>query len=458
MNDRQRRSVVAVILVATLAACAGPSRDKPSTQARVPPTAQEYFELGYVRLAEDDYQEAVRAFSRAIELDPSDARYYRARARVYRVLENKEGALADYSAAIALTDPNELARTGFFQKSLYEQRAGVRRDLKQYRGAAEDLTRLIELNPKSSRLYVQRAEIHELDGNLGAATEDVTKAIALEPAPFLYAYRARLREQRGDMDGAIADCTRTLESDPANAACSRWMVQWRAKREPQALAAQPPPPAPPPVVKPPEPKTSPQVAKPVEARPEPPKPPEPRPEPPKPAETVARAEQPTPQPLPQVAQPAGKTKAGYSIQVATLVLEKNAVSLRERLEKLGYSPEVRKTTARITRHRVTSGEFTSREEAEQAARRLQADGFSSNVVEGEDGKFRAEVGSFFRQDDALDLARILEKKNHAVKVVSQPASTPVYQIWVGEYENQAEALKTLGTLERQGLHPVLVRR
>lgn len=448
MNDRQRRPVVVLILVVTLAACAGPSRDKPSTQGRVPPTAQEYFELGYVRLAEDDYQEAVRAFSRAIELDPSDARYYRARARVYRVLENKEGALADYSAAIALTDPNELARTGFFQKSLYEQRAGVRRDLKQYRGAAEDLTRLIELNPKSSRLYVQRAEIHELDGNLGAATEDVTKAIALEPAPFLYAYRARLREQRGDMDGAIADCTRTLESDPANAACARWVAQWRAKREPQALAAKPPPPAPPPVVKPPEPAPSPQVAK----------PPEPRPEPPKPAETVARAEQPTPQPPPQVAKPAGKTKAGYSIQVATLVLEKNAVSLKERLEKLGYSPEVRKTTARITRHRVTSGEFTSREEAEQAARRLQADGFPSNVVEGEDGKFRLEVGSFFRQDDALDLARNLEKKNHAAKAVSQPASTPVYQIWVGEYEDQAEALKMLGTLERQGLTPVLVRR
>ena len=165
MNDRQRRPVVVLILVVTLAACAGPSRGKPSTQERVPPTAQEYFELGYVRLAEDDYPEALRAFSRAIELDPSDARYYRARARVYRVLENKEGALADYSAAIALTDPSELARTSFFQKSLYEQRAGVRRELKQYRSAADDLTRLIELNPKSFPLYVQRAEVYALDGD-----------------------------------------------------------------------------------------------------------------------------------------------------------------------------------------------------------------------------------------------------------------------------------------------------
>jgi cell division septation protein DedD len=308
---------------------------------------------------------------------------------------------------------------------------------------------------------VQRAEVYELDGNLAAATDDVTRAIALEPAPYLYAYRARLREQRGDVDGAIADCTRTLESDPTNAACTRSMAQWRAKREPQVLAAQPkrfaaspiegpqpPPPAPPPVVKPPEPKASPPA-----------KPPAARPEAPKPAETVARAEPPAPpQPPPQVATPATKTKTGYSIQVATLVHEKNAVSLRERLEKLGYRPEVRKTTAQITRHRVTSGEFTTRAEAEQAARGLQAGGFQAIVVEGEDGKFRPEVGSFFRQDDALDLARILEKKQHAATVVSQPASTPVSQVWVGEYEDQAEAMKTLGTLERQGLRPVLVRR
>jgi tetratricopeptide (TPR) repeat protein len=446
-----------LVLVVTLAACTGPSRSKPSVQEPLPETAQEYFELGYVRLAEDDYPEALRAFSRAIELDPSDARYYRARARVYRVLENKEGALADYSAAIALTEPSELARTGFFQKSLYEQRAVVRRELKQYRDAADDLTRLIELNPKSFPLYVQRAEVYELDGNLGAATEDVTKAIALEPAPFLYAYRARLRAQGGDLDGAIADCTRTLESDPANAACTRQLALWRGKSEPQVAAAQPKrfaaspietPEPPPPVVKPPGPKTSPQVARPPEARPKAPRA----------AGAVARAEEPTPQPPPQVAKPTAKTKAGYSIQVATLVLERNAVSLKERLEKLGYSPDVRKTTAPITRHRVTSGEFASREEAEQAARRLQADGFRSSVVEGEDGKFRPEVGSFFRQDDALDLARILEKKNHAAKVISQPAPTPVHQVWVGEYEDQTEALKTLGTLERQGLHPVLVRR
>jgi len=126
------------------------------------------------------------------------------------------------------------------------------------------------------------------------------------------------------------------------------------------------------------------------------------------------------------------------------------------LEKLGYSPEVRKTTARITRHRVTSGEFTSREEAEQAARRLQADGFPSNVVAGEDGKFRPEVGSSFRMDDAIDLARNLEKKSHAAKVVSQSSSTPVYQVWVGEYGDHAETLKVLGALEEQGFTPIIV--
>jgi cell division septation protein DedD len=152
-----------------------------------------------------------------------------------------------------------------------------------------------------------------------------------------------------------------------------------------------------------------------------------------------------------------KGEARYSVQVASLVVEQNALALKERLKKLGYSPVVQKATARITRHRVTGGEFNTREEAEQAARRLNVDGFPSNVVE-ENGKFRPEIGSFVRLDDAIDLARNLEKKNYTAKIVSQPASTPVHQVWVGEYADRAEALKALEALKKQGFTPLIVKR
>ena len=175
---------------------------------------------------------------------------------------------------------------------------------------------------------------------------------------------------------------------------------------------------------------------------------------PPPAPTVA--EKPAPKSLAKATEPKGAAR--YSVQVASLVVEQNARSLQERLKKLGYSAVVQKTTARVTRHRVYSGDFNSREEAEQAARQLNVDGFPSTVVQGENGKFRLEVGSPLRLDDAIDLARNLERKNHTAKIVSQPTSTPVHQVWVGEYGDRAEALKTLEALKKQGFTPVIVKR
>ncbi len=461
----KRGSIVFFLLTLTLFACAGRPLNQSRVQERVPQTAQEYFERGYARLGEDDYQGAIPAFTRAIELDPANPRYYRARAGVYRVLENNEGALTDYTAAIELTPPSELARTSLFQKSLYELRAAVRKELQDYRGAAEDLTKLIDLNPESFRVYVQRAEIRELEGNMDAAIEDVTRAIELGQSPFLYSRRAKLREKNGDVDGAIADCMRALQADPGNPLCSRFLAQWGRKKEPQIVGSQPAQPrttamtqerspekkkaeGAPPGVKGPKAEVSPKMAKRAEARPETAKP----------AETLAKAEKPTPEPLAKVAKPRVKTKIEYSVQVATLVLERNVLALKERLEKLGYSPIIRKTTARIPRHRVFGGEFSSREEVEQTARRLNVDGFPSKLVNIEGGKFRLEVGSFLRLNEAIDVAHRLQKKNYTAKIVSKAAFTPVHQVRVGKYENRPEALKALEVLKKKGFAPLIVKR
>ena len=187
-------------------------------------------------------------------------------------------------------------------------------------------------------------------------------------------------------------------------------------------------------------------------------PPEAPPKSPRPTETLAQGEKPTPTPLTKVAKPRVKPKREYSIQVASLVRKKNALSLKERLEKLGYSPSIRRTTARITRHRVFAGEFSSREEAEQTARRMNVDEFPSNLVESESGEFRLEVGSFFQLNKAIDLAHDLQKKTYTPKIVSEAAPTPVHQVRVGEYQTRAEALKAREALKRQGVAPLVVRQ
>lgn len=173
---------------------------------------------------------------------------------------------------------------------------------------------------------------------------------------------------------------------------------------------------------------------------------------------AAEVEKPTPKAVAKVAKPEVTREKPYALQVASLVVEGNVLSLKKRLEALGYRPDVRKVNARITRHRVYGAEFGSREEAEETARRLNVDGVPSTLVEVEGEKFGVEVGSSFQLNQAIDLARSLQQRNYTPKIVSEALSTTVHQIRVGAYENRAEAQKALEALKKQGLAPLIVRR
>ncbi len=179
---------------------------------------------------------------------------------------------------------------------------------------------------------------------------------------------------------------------------------------------------------------------------------------PKPPRVPPVAEKPAPKPMAKVTEPEIKREKRFSLQVATLVLKRNALALKTRLEQLGFRPIIRTTIAPITRHRVYAGEFRSREEAERTAHRLNVDGFPSNLVEIEGGTFRLEVGSSFHLNEAIDLARSLRKKNYTSKIDSETAPTPVHQVRIGEYENRAEAQKAVEALKKEGFTPLMVRQ
>jgi cell division septation protein DedD len=197
-----------------------------------------------------------------------------------------------------------------------------------------------------------------------------------------------------------------------------------------------------------------QAAGPSPAAPTAPAPPEAKA--PSVAQTPRPADTPATKPTTKVTVPEVTGQRGYTVQVASLVFERNALALKARLERLGFHPIIRTTTASITRHRVYGGEFQSRKEAEQTARRLNIDGFPSNLVAREDGQFFLEVGSFFTLDEAIDLARALQKKNYAPKIVSKPAPTPIHAVRVGEYQSRSDALETRSALKSHGFNPLIV--
>lgn len=176
----------------------------------------------------------------------------------------------------------------------------------------------------------------------------------------------------------------------------------------------------------------------------------------RPREAPRSVERPAPLPTTKGTEPEGETGKRYTVQVAALIVEQNALSLKDRLEKLGYAPFTYTTTAPITRHHVYGGQFTNRAEAERVARQLNVDGFPSNMVEGEDGQFRLEVGSFLKVNEAIDLARRLQQKNYASKIVSKAVPTPVHAVRIGAYETRAEALQTVEALKKEGYAPVIV--
>jgi len=163
---------------------------------------------------------------------------------------------------------------------------------------------------------------------------------------------------------------------------------------------------------------------------------------------------------PKTAPPAAAKKlagpTSFSLQIGAMVMEDNAESLKRRLDQQGVKATIRKGTAYLTKHVVTVGELGGKREAEELSRRLSVDGFPSQILAA-DGKYAPQVGSFFNLDEAIDLARELQKKNHTPKIASKPANTVVYQVRHGTFDSRAGAVKRSEELRAKGFNSVVVR-
>ena len=119
--------------------------------------------------------------------------------------DNYAGAIEDYSKAI-----EKALELGTVTSTLYSFRADARQYTGDYKGAVEDYTNAIKLDPKPTVLYWERAEAKERMNDYKGALEDVTKAISLSEGSgatlaSLYAHRAKIKKHLGDEAGAKAD-------------------------------------------------------------------------------------------------------------------------------------------------------------------------------------------------------------------------------------------------------------
>ena len=146
----------------------------------------------------------------------------------------------------------------------------------------------------------------------------------------------------------------------------------------------------------------------------------------------------------------------FSIQVGAMINESNAEQLKRRLEQLGYSPIVRRGRMYVRRHLVTTGEFPDRARADEAAKRLAALGIGAGVIASA-GRFSVEAGSFTNEDDAIDLARQLQRLDYPPRIHDQTQDATVYQIRLGAFVSRAEAKAKGAELESKGFRYLIVR-
>ena len=169
-------------------------------------TAQDYFRRGFRASSEGHTQEAVKEYSKAIELDPSFASAYHNRGILYNNLGEQQKALDDYNKAIELDPSYAFA---------YNGRGNVYRGFGERQKALDDYNKPIELDSSYAHAYNGRGNVYSDLGEQQKALEDYNKAIELD-LNYKFAYRNRglLYSKLGNLEAAVKDYTQAIQLDP----------------------------------------------------------------------------------------------------------------------------------------------------------------------------------------------------------------------------------------------------
>jgi tetratricopeptide (TPR) repeat protein len=133
--------------------------------------ADTLFQQGSEKITAGDYQGAVEAFTKLLELNPKDGEAYYNRGLALAQLEQYEKAIADYGKVLEL-DPNDV--------EAYDNRAFARAQLEDYVGAIADYSQVLQRKADDAEAYYNRGLSHaQLEGSEEEAIKDLQKAAEL---------------------------------------------------------------------------------------------------------------------------------------------------------------------------------------------------------------------------------------------------------------------------------------
>ncbi len=161
-------------------------------------------------LKNGDYDQAVQAYSRAIQRRPNRAGLYANRAVAYLNLMAFDAVRADLEHALKIDLKHFLAWALLGE---LEELSG------NYKQALESYNRAIELKPGWAISYADRGGLYHKTGHLTQSQADLDQAISLgQGIVVAYVLRSILRYEMGDLPGSQADQEQALKYAP------EWML------------------------------------------------------------------------------------------------------------------------------------------------------------------------------------------------------------------------------------------
>ncbi|MGE5137979.1 MAG: tetratricopeptide repeat protein, partial [Rudaea sp.] len=172
-----------------------------------------------VLMSKDQLDEAIKEYSKAIRLDPQNAKGYVLRGYAWQRKWELERALQDFSEAIRL-DPEDC--------NLYGLRGIIWRGLGDLARARDDLNKALQINPEYALAYRERGIVSRMEGEYDKSIDDSNAAIRFAPqAPnsdlanqivaMARASRGAAWMGKGDFDKALADLDESIRLNAGEA-------------------------------------------------------------------------------------------------------------------------------------------------------------------------------------------------------------------------------------------------
>jgi tetratricopeptide (TPR) repeat protein len=166
--------------------------------------------LGSIYLGRRQYDKAMPAFRKALDLKPGDPLLLLAVAQLHLWQDDPEKALEVMDPLIAHLPPE--------RADSLNSRGDIYRSLGRLDEAAKDYERLIELQPKEQDAYIGLALVRARQGKAEEAKACYERMVAANPdSAAVYLRRAEFRRDRGEFDLAEADCDRAAAKEPSSA-------------------------------------------------------------------------------------------------------------------------------------------------------------------------------------------------------------------------------------------------